>query len=58
MNLECDEALSNFAFKVNLRRYILDSLIADVAVDLHRTLSLGLDTLDTVQAGCDAMCDA
>ena len=28
---------------------ILDSLINDVAVDLHRTLSLGLESLDSVQ---------
>lgn len=28
---------------------ILDSLITDVAVDVHRSLSLGLETLDSVQ---------
>ena len=28
---------------------ILDGAIWDVAIDLHRTLSLGLETLDSVQ---------
>ena len=30
MKLKCDELLSNFAFKFNLRRYILDLVIVVV----------------------------